>query len=161
MIDSRSLQKYSLFGGLLPEQIERIRPLMVQSAHLAGAVIVREGTPNDRIYFILDGRVEVTKEGCVLSELAEGDAFGEMELLDVQPSAATIRALTPVSVAAITNSSIHEIYRLDPKAFSLIIMNLARELSRRLRRMDEIAAELTKANRPSSAPAPRGSHARP
>jgi CRP/FNR family transcriptional regulator, cyclic AMP receptor protein len=145
MIDSGSLQKYSLFGGMLPEQIERIRHLMVQSSHPAGGTIVQEGTPNDRIYFILEGRVEVTKDGCLLSELGEGDAFGEMELLDVQPSAATIRALTMVSVAAITNRAIHEIYSMDPKAFSLMIMNLARELSRRLRRMDAIAAELSKA----------------
>ena len=144
MIDIASLQKYSLFGGMIPEQIERIRPLMVLSSWSRGDVLVREGDQNDRIFFILDGRVEVTKGDCVLSELGEGDVFGEMELLDVQPSAATVRALGPLSAAAFTNRSLHEIYSMDPKAFALMIMNLARDLSRRLRRMDELAADMAK-----------------
>jgi len=144
MIDIASLQQYSLFGGMLPEQIEKIQPLLIQSSYSSGEIVLKEGAQNDRIYFILDGRVEVTKGDCVLSELGEGDAFGEMELLDVLPSAATIRALSPLRVAAISNHAVHQIYCMDPKVFALMIMNLARDLSRRLRRMDEIAAELIK-----------------
>lgn len=144
MIDIKSLQQYSLFGGMLPAQIERIRPLMLQLFFSPGDSVVREGERNDRIYFILDGRVEVTKGDCVLSELGEGDAFGEMELLDVLPSAATVRALTPLSVAAISNRAFHQIYCMDAQAFALMIMNLARDLSRRLRRMDEMAADMAK-----------------
>ncbi len=144
MIDTESLQHYSLFGGMVPKQIEKIRPLMILSTHSKGDIVVREGEPNDRIYFILDGRVEVVKGDFVISELGEGDSFGEMELLDVQPSAATVRAMGPLSVAAISNRAIHQIYRMDPKAFALMMMNLARDISRRLRRMDEIAAALAK-----------------
>lgn len=144
MIDTASLQKYSLFGGILPEQIEQIKPLMVLSSYAENEEIVREGTWNDKIYFILDGRVVVKKGACVLAELVEGDSFGEMELLDVQLSAATVLAVSAVRVAAISNHAMHQIYRMDPKIFSLMIMNLARELSRRLRRMDEIASKWVK-----------------
>jgi CRP-like cAMP-binding protein len=99
---------------------------------------MREGERNDKIYFILEGRVEVSKQKKRLIELKEGDTFGEMELLDVMPAAATVSALCPVRVVAISNRAVHEIYKLDPKIFSLMIMNLARDLSRRLRRMDEV-----------------------
>jgi CRP-like cAMP-binding protein len=140
---SSALQKYSLFGGLLEDQIDRIRPLMEQESYVPGDEIIVEGTPNDRIRFILDGRVEVCKRGITLSEFGEGDAFGEMEVLDVMPSAATIKALSPTQVMSISNRNLRDIYKNDAKAFALIIMNLARDLSRRLRRMDELAAAET------------------
>ncbi len=138
MIDNAALQRYSLFGGLLPEQIEAIRSLLVQESYAAGDLIMREGEPNDKIRFILEGRVEVTKESLLLIELGEGDTFGEMEILDVMPSAATVRAIVPVVAAVISNRAIRQLYKLDTKAFALMMMNLARDLSRRLRRMDEL-----------------------
>jgi CRP-like cAMP-binding protein len=140
MIDSSALQKYSLFGGLLAEQIDKILPLMEQEVYEKGANIMNEGDRNDKIRFILDGRVAVLKDELVLSELGEGDAFGEMEVLEVMPSAATIKALSPTRVMSISNRSLREVYSTDLKTFALIIMNLARDLSRRLRHMDEQAA---------------------
>lgn len=140
MVDTASLQKYSLFGGLLPEEIERIKPLLGYETHQVGELVMREGTANDRIHFIIEGRVEVSRRGVVLVELGEGETFGEMELLDVMPSAATVKVLAPLSVATISNRAIHEIFRMDPRSFALIVMNLARDLSRRLRRMDGIVS---------------------
>lgn len=137
MTETSILQKYSLFGGLLPEQIEGILPLLEEESYKAGEDIIVEGTPNDKIRFILNGRVEVVKQGIVLYEFGEGDAFGEMEVLDVMPSAATIKTLTPLRVIAISNKALREIYKFDLKTFSLIIMNLARDISRRLRHMDD------------------------
>jgi CRP-like cAMP-binding protein len=140
MVESSALQKYSLFGGLLEEQIQRLLPLMEYESFESGDDIIVEGTPNDRIRFILEGRVAVIKKGIVLTEFGEGDEFGEMEVLDVMPSAATIKALAATLVMSISNRSLRHIYKDDAKSFALMIMNLARDLSRRLRRMDEYAA---------------------
>ncbi len=141
MIDVASLQKYSLFGGLLPEEIERILPLMERATFAAGDAAIREGEPNDRIHFILEGRAAVSRRGTRLVELGEGEIFGEMELLDVMPSAATVTALEELSVATISNRAIHDIFHQEGRAFALIMMNLARDLSRRLRRMDCIVSD--------------------
>jgi CRP-like cAMP-binding protein len=140
MVESQALQHYSLFGGLLEEQIDQIRPLMEQEAYQSGDAIITEGSPNDKIRFILDGKVAVFKENIKLFEFGKGDAFGEMEVLDVMPSAATIRALSPTRVMSISNRTLREIYKIDIKTFSLLIMNLARDLSRRLRSMDDRVA---------------------
>jgi CRP-like cAMP-binding protein len=136
-MESSTLQKYSLFGGLLTDQIERLLPLLEEEVYEEGDRIIVEGTPNDKIRFILEGRVAVVKQGTVLSTFGEGDAFGEMEVLDVMPSAATIKALTHLRVMSISNRALREIYKIDLKTFALLIMNLARDLSRRLRHMDE------------------------
>ncbi len=139
MLDTNALQKYSLFGGVLPDQIERIKVYFGYARYDAGATPMREGDPNDKIYFILGGRVGVSKQGIPIAELGEGETFGEMELIDIMPSIATITALEPLEVVTISNRALYEISKLDTKVFSLMIMNLARDLSRRLRRMDELA----------------------
>ncbi|MDR2078281.1 MAG: cyclic nucleotide-binding domain-containing protein [Treponema sp.] len=137
MVNSSSLQKYSLFGGLLEEQIDKILPLMEQEQYEPGAAIIVEGEPNDKIRFILEGRVAAEKNGVNLFVFKEGDAFGEMEVLDVMPSVATVKALSHTRVMSISNRALRSIYKMDIKAFSLMLMNLARDLSRRLRYVDD------------------------
>ncbi|MDR3122993.1 MAG: cyclic nucleotide-binding domain-containing protein [Treponema sp.] len=141
MIKSTALQQYSLFGGLLEEQIDQILPLMEQEDYQAGDNIIVEGEPNDKIRFILSGRVAVVKNRVTLIEFKEGDAFGEMEVLDVMPSAATNVALEPTRVMSISNRALRSIYKTDVKAFSLMLMNLARDLSRRLRLMNNMVTD--------------------
>ena len=137
MLKASVLQKYSLFGGLLEEQIENIIPLMVQEEYAPEEIIITEGKSNDKVFFILKGQVVITKKDVELARFSEGDAFGEMEVLDVMPAVASIRTITPVTLMTISNKALRVIYNLDVKTFSLMIMNLARDLSRRLRKMDE------------------------
>ena len=139
MIDTNALQKYSLFGGVLPEQIDRIKPLFSYARYDAGDMPMREGDPNDKIFFIVGGRVSVSKQGITTAELGDGETYVEMELIDVMTSIATITALEPLEVVTISNRALYEISKVDIKTFSLLVMNLARDLSRRLRRMDELA----------------------
>ena len=137
MVQASALQKYNLFGGLMEEQIEKILPLLQTERFNPGEVIIAEGKPNDKIYFLIEGQVAVTKKDITLAHFSEGEAFGEMEVLDVMPSIATIKSLSSVMAMSISNKTLRGIYKIDIKIFSLIIMNLARDLSRRLRRMDE------------------------
>ena len=141
MVDSATLQAHSLFGGLSPEQMAVVKPLMGSATFNEGDIIIPEGTPNDSIYFIVDGRVAISRGGVRITELPEGQTFGEMELLDVMPSVATVSAVSAVRVVTISNRSIRAIYGSDTKAFGILMMNLARDLSRRLRRMDEIVCD--------------------
>jgi CRP-like cAMP-binding protein len=141
MIESLALQKYALFGGITEEQIGKLLPLMENEEYGADSDIIVEGKRNDKIHFIEEGRVAVIKEGMVLSEFSEGDTFGEMEVLDVMPSAATIKAVTPVRLLSMSNKTLHDIYKTDVSVFSMLLMNLARDLSRRLRKMNERAVK--------------------
>jgi CRP-like cAMP-binding protein len=137
MVHPQVLQKYSLFGGLTEDQIQNILPNMLQETYNQDEFVITEGKPNDKIFFMIEGQVAVVKGNIVLSKFSEGEAFGEMEVLDVMPAAASIKALTPVTIMSVSNQALRKIYQVDIAAFSLIIMNLARDLSRRLRKMDE------------------------
>ena len=114
---------------------------MEQDFYGASSVIITEGTHNDRICFILEGRVAVVKGGVILAEFDEGAFFGEMEVLDIMPAEASIKAITDTRVMSLSGAALREIYNSDIKTFALILMNLARDISRRLRRMNSLAMQ--------------------
>lgn len=146
MVDLSSLHSHSLFGGIKETQISSIRHFFNMEEFGEGEFIEREGESGDRIYFIIEGEVEILKKiektGALsrIFRFSEGDVFGEMELIDVQPCAASVRALKPTKSLTLSNKGLYQISKYDLKVFSLMIMNLARDISRRLRKADEIIA---------------------
>ncbi|MCK4541239.1 MAG: cyclic nucleotide-binding domain-containing protein [Spirochaetales bacterium] len=147
MIDLTALHNNSLFGGITEDEIEKIRHFFQVEKFTKGQFIEKEGKEGDRIYFIVQGSVEILKalthkeKNRRITVLKEGDTFGEMELIDVQPCAASVRALEDTTTLTLTNRGLYEVSKTNLKTFSLLIMNLAREISRRLRKMDDFFAE--------------------
>jgi len=137
MISPSLLTKFPVFCGLTDEQTESIIPLLVQEEFQDGDIIIEECKSNDRIFFIMKGRVAVTKREKLMTYLDDGDFFGEMEILDVMAADASIKAISPVTAFTMSNKALRAIYYIDVKTFSLIVMNLARDLSRRVRKMNE------------------------
>ncbi len=131
------LRTYSLFGGLRDEQLERL----VQRIQLvdleAGTELIRQGEKGDRMYCLVSGAVEVLRGQVVVTRLGPGETIGEMELIDMQPRSATVRAVLPCRLLSLALRDILTLQREDLPAFTLVVMNLARDLSRRLRRMDD------------------------
>lgn len=146
MVDLKSLHNHSLFGGITEEQISSIKDFFVPEDFGENEFIEREGETGDRLYFIIEGQVEILKKNTETGKLSrifmfsEGDVFGEMELIDVQPCAASVRTLSPTRVLTLSNKGLYSISKYDLKVFSLLILNLARDISRRLRKADEIIA---------------------
>lgn len=144
MIGYKFLKSHALFGGLTEEEIKMIRPFLKEELYKKGETIVEEGARGGRLYFIYLGSVEIVKKVNSsdpprirkIATLSIGDTFGEMELIDVQPCIATVRALENTSVLTLTNLDLYKISKRNLKTYTIIILNLAREISRRLRRMD-------------------------
>lgn len=76
-----------------------------------------------------------------LTVLQPGDWFGELSLLAVMPRAATARAKRASRLLTLTSADLDALYRQDLKAYALLVMNLARQLSRKLRVAESILAE--------------------
>ena len=140
MIESSNFRRYSLFDGLEQEQIDSILPLMNYEVYESGVEIITEGSQNGKIFFILEGLAIAVKGGVTLEKMGAGAFFGEMEVLDILPSAATVKAMALTNVMVLSLDALGEIYETDLKTYSFIIMNLARDLSRRLRRLDSYVA---------------------
>jgi uncharacterized protein YhbP (UPF0306 family) len=67
-----------------------------------GAVIARQGAPADKFMIVIDGEVEVVREGeqgrDTVDTLRAGDFFGEIAVLRESPRSATLRARTAATV---------------------------------------------------------------
>ena len=146
MVRPEYLQSHALFGGVADDDLAAIIPLLREENYAAGADVVREGEEGDRMYFIRQGSVEVLKKLADdngerrLAVLNEGDTFGEMELIDIQNRSASVRALESLTVLTLANEAMYEIFEHNRDAFIIILMNIAREISRRLRKMDALVA---------------------
>ena len=76
---------------------------------------------------------DLSEEELILAVLHRGDCFGEMSLLDIQPRSATVRARTDVSLLVLPYRELLGLEERDHHTFALFVLNIAREVSRRLR----------------------------
>src|SRR4029453_4855365 len=72
----------------------------------------------------------------LLSILKEGDCFGEMAIMDLGPRSASVRAVEDCTAIQLSSTDLYQLCTLDLKQFSLIQMNMGREVCRRLREAD-------------------------
>jgi CRP-like cAMP-binding protein len=141
-----ALREIGLFGALSDDVLEFLATTLPVQMVEAGEALFREGDQAREMFVVLGGEVEVlkrTRRGAEarVALLGPGDWFGEMSILDVQPRSATVIAVAPSKLLRLTSESLDALYRKDLKAYSLIVLNVARELSRRLRVADGIIAD--------------------
>jgi CRP/FNR family cyclic AMP-dependent transcriptional regulator len=141
------LRNIGLFGALSDNVLAFLAGMLTVVEPQVGETIFREGDEASAMYVVLGGEMEVTKKSRAavdarVAVLGPGDWFGEMSIVDIQPRSATVRALAPGRLIRITASDLDALYRHDVRSYAIIVLNLARELSRRLRVADGILADL-------------------
>ena len=146
-ISAEALRNIGLFGALPERILEELARDLEMSELPAGSYVFREGELGNCMYVVLQGDLEVLKKARTdhdsrVAVLGPGDWFGEMSIIDVQPRSATVLTVSPCRLVKITAADLDRLYRADVKAYALIVQNIARELSRRLRVADGILADL-------------------
>lgn len=136
------LQRMPIFGGIRADVLRFLIELCPVAAVPADAYFFRERDEADAMYVLEAGRVAVLKswqgQDLLLHTLGKGDCFGEMALMDLLPRSASVRALQDCTAIALSAGNLHKIYERDPGQFTLIQMNMGREVSRRLRAADDL-----------------------
>lgn len=110
-----------------------------------GVWIVREGEEGHSLFILVEGDVEVIKNAekphaTLLARLHPGTFFGEMCVVDPVPRAASVRALSPVRAIEIKAATLHHLFKQMPEQYAIVLLNLARDMARRLRQIDEAFA---------------------
>jgi CRP-like cAMP-binding protein len=95
---------YSIFHDLPEQEVQTVEAQLRSVQAGAGETIVRQGTPADKFFIIVDGEVEVVREDDgktrLLATLGRGQFFGEIAILRDTPRNATVRALKPTTLFA-------------------------------------------------------------
>lgn len=141
-----------LFVGMSEEQIGAIVGVGVVRVFEPDQIIVRQGQPGEALHTILSGRVSVRSVGeggepdrelavlCggeTLDSQYQGDLFGEMSVLDFEPMSANVVALDRCEILIMPIEALFGVFEKDREAHVMLVSNLARTLSRRLRRANE------------------------
>ena len=135
------LQATPIFGAIDEATINWLLQGATMHAVSQGEHVFREGDIGSSVYVIQEGKFTIYRhwngKEYRLREPRAGDFFGEMALMDCSTRSATVVADTDGRLIQITAAQLGELYALRPEQYTLIIMNLGREVCRRLRDADK------------------------
>jgi CRP/FNR family cyclic AMP-dependent transcriptional regulator len=137
----RMLREMPLLGAVRNDILALLLDHAAERSLKAGEVLFAEGDPGETMYLLESGELEVfrRRDGTDyrISRLHVGDCVGEMSFVDLGPRSASVVAATDAQVLELTHGAVLQLYERDLEQFALIQMNMAREMSRRLRLADD------------------------
>ena len=137
------LEKVPLFSQLAPAELQRVVEATRERTYPKNSVILFEDDPGDALFVVAQGQVKVVLIGedgreVILSVLGPSEFFGEMALIDDEPRSAHVIAMEDSSLIVLRREDFKGILKQSPG----IAVALLKELSRRLRRVDEKVGSL-------------------
>jgi CRP/FNR family transcriptional regulator, cyclic AMP receptor protein len=142
------LEAIPIFAGLTAAALNEIAKAAQESVFHQGDIIVREGEPGNRMFIIGAGSVEVVKflgqsRETVLAVLRSKDFLGEMSIIDCVARSASVRAVEDTALFALKGTDLYHLFQKHPDQYAIVMLNIARDISRRLRAIDEKYAAIS------------------
>ena len=137
------LRRAPLFDGLDDENARALRRQISEVKLARGEHLFIEGQDGDRLYVVLDGKIKLTRAAAdgrenLLSVLGPGEMFGELSLFDPRPRTSSAAAVTDATLAALAHDKL--LIWLDGRPE--VALHLLRALAQRLRRANDVMADL-------------------
>lgn len=135
-------QNKELFFGLSDDQLESIARVAEQQLYSNGHVIFSEGDMGDALLIIESGSVDLFKKDQAggeikIASLPAGAVMGEMTLVNIERRSATAKASGQTVAVSLTNRALSELFNRDRELFIILLINITRILSKRLRQTNE------------------------
>ena len=137
------LARAGIFQGVEPAAAEALAQQLEPADFPRGHVIFAEGEPGDRLYILQSGKVKLGRKSPdgrenLLAIFSPADMFGELSIFDPGPRTATATTITDVRAYSMDKLALREWITKRPE----IAEQLLRVLARRLRRTNNMLAEL-------------------
>ena len=128
-----SLKRAPLFADLSRKELVQLARLSDDVEVPAGRVLCKEGDRGREFFVLVEGEVDVARNGRRVAKLGPGDFVGEISLLEQTPRTATVSAKTPLRFFVLTPKEFQQVLDENPSVERKILRALARrvlELSR-------------------------------
>ena len=147
--DEQVVRRAPLFTSLDDAAAASLRASMEGVKLHKGAVLFSEGDEGDHLYVIVEGKLKLgTSSGDgrenLLSVLGPGEMFGELSLFDPEPRTSTATAVTDAKLVSLAHEAVIGLVTSNPQTS----LELLRRLAQRLRKSNEILADLVFADVP-------------
>lgn len=136
------LSRISFLGGISEDQLDKLIGYFECTTFKAGACIARKGDTPTHIYIIQSGCVALRiADGAVdlrKREFTIGDHFGEVAMLSMINNTASFFAIEDCNLITFSRRSFARLSKEEPLVFRQLILNLARDLARKVQYSDEL-----------------------
>ncbi|RJQ85680.1 MAG: cyclic nucleotide-binding domain-containing protein [Desulfobacteraceae bacterium] len=134
-----SLRKIPVLESFEEQELNRLLQMSKIRRYRSGECIVQEGRSDTWLFFLMYGRVRITKEGKEVTTLSrKGEVFGEMGAMDSSRRSASAHAVTDAVCLATDMFYVEKLTGKEKIAFGYVFYRLMSEiLSRRLRQTTE------------------------
>jgi CRP-like cAMP-binding protein len=100
------------------------------------------------MFIVYSGRVEFVKHlaqphETVLAVFGPKNFVGEMSMIECVARSASVRAVDDTFLFALKGTDLYHLFKRHPDQYAIVILNIARDLSRRLRAIDEMFAAVS------------------
>ena len=134
-----ALRSVPLFASLDDDAARELRSLLSDKIVPQNTRLFRQGDKGDAMYLIESGRVRISIRDdddaeVILAELARGDFFGEMSIIDGRQRSADAKVIEDARLAILSRASFLSFVRTNPD----VALEMLSALSDRLRRTDEL-----------------------
>jgi uncharacterized membrane protein len=134
-----ALRSVPLFASLDDGAATELRSLLSDKKVPQNTRLFRQGDKGDAMYLIESGRVRISirdnaDQEVILAELAQGDFFGEMAIIDGRQRSADARVIEDAQFAILSRDAFLSFVRNNPD----VALEMLSALTDRLRRTDEL-----------------------
>jgi uncharacterized membrane protein len=134
-----ALRSVPLFASLDDDAARELRSLLSDETVPQNTRLFRQGDKGDAMYLIESGRVRISIRDeddaeVILAELAQGDFFGEMSLIDGRQRSADAKVIENARLAILSRNAFLSFVRSNPD----VALEMLSALTDRLRRTDEL-----------------------
>jgi CRP-like cAMP-binding protein len=142
-VDDDVLRQTPLFSGLDDAAADSLRSSLTETRLRRGETLFREGDSGDRLYVVMEGKIKLGRSSPdgrenLMAVLGPGQMFGELSLFDPGPRSLTATAVTDVTMGSLG----HEELSGWLTGYPDVARNLLGQLAARLRRTNDVVADL-------------------
>jgi GNAT superfamily N-acetyltransferase len=116
----------SIFRGMEPEEVARLIEMSPVINCSSGDRIVGQDLAERSVFVVLDGAVEVMRDGQSVALMTRGAVFGEIAFLLAVDRTADVIAVGDTKVIALRERALNELIASESKLAARFLLNLAR-----------------------------------
>lgn len=139
------LQKVDLFSGLATDQLALVASIAGQIECKTGAALFEENHPPGSLYVLLEGRVEMSREGKAMFTVGPDETIGNWAFFDDQPSVVSAKVLEDTWLLRIDREDFFDLLADHAE----ITRNLFQALFKRVRSLLTAGLERPQSTEPS------------
>lgn len=125
-----ALGRVPLFAGCSRKDLEFLITRTDEVDVAAGQALIKQGSPGDTFYLLLDGRASVQVDGRDRPPLGPGSFFGEISILDRGPATATVVTLTPARLMVMSHAQFRDAIKANDQLLAQVMSVMAERLRR-------------------------------